>query len=468
MKKKLQQIAVNHKRKTNPIRFASGLFALTLLGQVYHAFNYEYFISSGMIDVFLASVCKVIFVIVDSVNDILFGMLSEKTRSRWGKRIPWLVGGTPFFIFFVIFCYFPNNSFGWTRGGYFFYYLFFSLMIENCSTVLYINYNAIFPVTFRDEGERTKTSSFKHVFELAAMGICYVGTPFLIQAGWSYMHVGLLYGLVFLMVMVFCISGIHVDKKQENIDIKTNVRYSLKNTIKDVIHNKPFVIYNVTQSFFNAVLGVLVSIYPRYCIYVLNAEPVHQGALMGALFGSLLLSIPVWNVIVRKYGFRRAYKISYTFLPFALFALTFPTSWWQALIILIFAGPMIGGLLITPDLMSTELIDIDKMKNGISREASFASLGSLINRISLIFSAMVMPILSIAFGFKSGTEPGPNPGLAFRILTGVFLGVLAAIGTLFCYYYIKISKKDSEALKERNKTLKIEEEKEEKEKKEHD
>lgn len=441
------------KKLTNPIRFASGLFALTLLGQVYHGFNYSYFVESGLVDVFLATVCKIIFTIVDSLNDIVFGILSEKTKSRWGKRIPWLVGGTPFFLFFVVFCYFPSASYNWSKAAVFIYYLIFSLMIENSSTVLYINYNATFPVAFRTQEERTKTASFKHVFELAAMGICYILTPILISAGWSYLYVGLLYGVFFIGIMIYCITGIKVDKSQENIDIKTDQRYSFKKTLHDVVHNKPFLVYNITHSFFTAVLGILVSVYPMYCKYVLKTDTFYNGVLMGVLFGSLLLSIPIWNIIVRKMGFRRAYKISYTCLPFALFSLTFPNNWWQATILLIFVGPLIGGLLLTPDLMSTELIDIDKMKYGISREASFASIGSLISRISLIISAIIMAVLSFAFGYKSGTEPGPNPELAFRILTGVMLGVVSAIGTLCCYYYIHISKKDSVALKEHVKKL---------------
>ena len=326
-------------------------------------------------------------------------------------------------------------------------------MIENCSTVLYINYNAIFPVAFRTQEERTVTASFRKLFELIAMGVCFIITPMLTSNGLTLFHVGLIYGAIYLVIMIYSITGIRIDKTKENVDIRTDTRYSFKNTLLDVIHNKPFLVYNITHSFFTAVLGILVSIYPMYCKYVLKTNSFFNGILMGVLFGSLILSIPLWNIIVRKIGYRRAYKISYTCLPFALFSLTFPNNWWQAMIILLIVGPSIGGLLLTPDLMSTELIDIDKMKHGISREASFASIGSLLNRISLVISAIVMAITSYALGYKSGSEPGNNPELAFRMLVGVMLAVVSGIGTLCCYYYIKISKEDSDKLKEHNKKL---------------
>lgn len=434
------------KRKTNSLRFATGLFAFTLLGQLYHGFNLAYFVDSGLIDIFLSTVCKVLFIITDSVNDLFFGMLSEKTKSRWGKRLPWLVGGVPFFIFFVVFCYFPNASFNWSSGGFFIYYLVFSLMIENCSTVLYTNYNALFPVLFVTDDERSKTSTFKHVLELIAMGICYVCTPALREAlGGSLFKVGLIYGAIFLVVMVFCISGIRQPKTSKEEE-KQGKKYRFVDTVKDVLANKTFVLYHLTQSFFTAILGLIVSLYPMYCQYVLKANGFHQSILMGCFFGSLLVSLPIWFLIVKKRGFRFTYKLSYSLLPIGLLLLAFPTNWWQGMIILVFVGPCAGGLMITPDLMATELIDIDKMKHGISREASFASMGSLISRISLIISAIAMALFSFAFGYRNGNDPGPNPGLAFRFLMGIFLAIIAAIGVIFCYFYINKSRADSNAL----------------------
>ncbi len=103
--------------------------------------------------------------------------------------------------------------------------------------------------------------------------------------------------------------------------------------------------------------------------------------------------------------------------------------------------------MLSPDMMSAELIDIDKMKYKISREASFNSIGSLISRVSLIVSAIAMSALSFAFGYESGSNPGPNPELAFRAMCGVMFPIICACGTLFCYKYIKISNKDSQDLK---------------------
>ena len=71
-------------RRTSPFRFATGLFALTLLTQLFHGFNISYYVDyTGIVSIYLASICKIIFVIVDGLNDIFFGALSEKTKSKW-------------------------------------------------------------------------------------------------------------------------------------------------------------------------------------------------------------------------------------------------------------------------------------------------------------------------------------------------------------------------------------------------
>lgn len=440
---------IRKKRQTNPLRFATGLFALTLITQLFHGFNVSYYVDiTGMVSLYLASVCKIIFVIVDGVNDIIFGALSEKTRSRWGKRLPWLVGGLPFLALFILMAYAINSSAPFSATGFFIYYLLISIMIENASTVMYINYGALYPVLFITDGERTKCSGYRHLLEMVAMGICYVCTPLLYNLIQSYFIIGLIYTVVYMGVMWFCISGIHPNGQE---DVKLQKPYSLLKTFKDVWHNKPFMIYHLAQSFFQAILGLIVSIYPMYCRYVLGIDgqtnAALMAALMAALFGSLVVSIPVWFKVISRYGFRRTWKICFTALPIGLFFLTFPTNWWQGVIVLMLVGPFVAGLMITPDMMSAELIDIDKMKYHISREASFNSIGSLISRFSLIVSAIALAALSFAFGYESGTNPGPNPGLAFRAMCGIFLPIICVCGTLFAYIYLKISKGDSNELK---------------------
>ena len=280
------------------------------------------------------------------------------------------------------------------------------------------------------------------------MGICNILTPILVKAGLTYFNIGLMYGLVFFISTIYAITGFKNNGEENNI-VKED-KQPLLLTLKQILLNKSFIFFNFTQSFFNAIMSLLVTLYPMYCTYVINVDGVQQALIIGALFVSLMGSIPLWNKFIKKKGARLAYKISYTLLPFGLLLFTFPTKWWHAIIICILVGPIASGLLISPDILGSELIDIDKIKYHISREASYSSLGSLVSRISVIITSIAMLFASVAFGYNSGTDPGPNPSLAFRMMMGVILAIIGAIGTVLCYTYLRKSKKEYDKLRQYN------------------
>ena len=66
------------KKQSLVLRYALGMFALTLVGQLYHSFSYSYYVDKeALISLSLATASKVIFILVDGVNDVIFGYLSE-------------------------------------------------------------------------------------------------------------------------------------------------------------------------------------------------------------------------------------------------------------------------------------------------------------------------------------------------------------------------------------------------------
>ena len=99
------------KKQSLVLRYALGMFALTLVGQLYHSFSYSYYVDKeALISLSLATASKVIFILVDGVNDVIFGYLSEKTKSKMGKRLPWIIYSFPFFPLCVLLTYVLNHT----------------------------------------------------------------------------------------------------------------------------------------------------------------------------------------------------------------------------------------------------------------------------------------------------------------------------------------------------------------------
>jgi GPH family glycoside/pentoside/hexuronide:cation symporter len=449
---------LKRKKGTSALGYACAIFGITLITQLFQGYNFSYYNNDeAMVDMNWATAAKIIFVIVDWLNDIVFGTWSERTKNtKYGKRIPWIVGDLLVLPIFVIATFAVSHSTGWGLAGFAAYYIIISISFENSSTVMYVNYNATFPTLFHSTNSRSKCATYKHLFEFLAMAVCYSVTPILTgECHIPYWIVGCIYAGAYLVSMIVFFFTTNIEDDVKTI-AQDEVKYSFKDTIKDCLKDKSFIVYNVAMSFFTAIMSIAVTMYPMYCQYVLGYQIGGGGGYLQSLvficfFASVIISIPIWYIFIRKIGFIRVWLICFTALPFALLLLLIPSpanGSYMGPITWTLCGPFIGGLMLTPDMLFAELVDIDRLKHHTAREAALGSVGTLIGRISVIISVVISALITYAFQYQSGTQPGPNPELAFRVTFGAFLPLIAACGTFFAYFYIRISRKDRMVLHE--------------------
>jgi GPH family glycoside/pentoside/hexuronide:cation symporter len=440
---------LSRKKGTSPLGYATALFGITILTQLFHAYNFSYYVDGGLVDMGWATACKIIFIVVDWLNDVIFGALSEKTHSKWGKRMPWIIGDLLLLPVFVVASYAVSKGDGWSMASFAAFYILISVSLENSSTVMYTNYNALFPTLFTSTASRAKTASYKHVLEIVAMGLCYVLTPILLKS-FSYLVIGFFYTGIYLLSMLVFFLTINIKDDVKAVEADTE-KYSFKEAVKDCFKDKPFVLFNVAQSFFAAIMSIAVTLYPMYCKYVLNVDGWQQSVVFICFFGAMMAFIPVWYRLIRKFGYVHVWLASFIGLPLVLFTFAIPQpayGFWSGCIVCALVGIFFGGLMLSPDMLFAELIDIDRIKHHIAREAALGSISTLIQRISVIVAAVVTALITYAFDYQSGTNPGPNPTLAFSITFGVFMPIIGICGALFAIWYVKASRKDRMVLHE--------------------
>lgn len=441
----------NRNKPSSKLGFALFLFGLTFLTQLYHGFSTVYM--TNIMSITYASLCKIIFVIVDWLNDIIFGYLSEKTHSKHlGKRVPWLLSGALFLPIFVILTYVVSKDTNFSAVGFLLWYLIISISLENVSTIMYTNYNALYPTLFTTGKQRSEVAAYKHGFEVIGMIACYLLTPILVtDCKLPYYVVGIIYSVVYLITLFIFFKSININDDIQAVELETE-KFSYLQTFKDVLKEPSFIVFNVAQSFYSAILALIVSLYTFYCQFVINASGWQQSLCLGMFFLSLLCSMPLWYVLIRKVGHTKAWLISFIGLPISTLLFLIPNDFVSGMICCFFIGPFIGGLMVCPDMIAAELIDIDKLKHRVSREAALGSISSLIGRISVILTTIITAILASAFGFESSDNPGSNPALTFKICFGVMIPIIAILGLCFAIIYYKISKKERLALSALKKT----------------
>lgn len=107
--------------------------------------------------------------IADAINDPVVGFLSDRTRSPWGRRLPWMLAGTlPFGLIYCLQWAVPHFSDdrGLNNGCLFAYYVAIGILFNLAFTAVNLPYTALTPELTQDYNERTKLNSFRFAFSI--------------------------------------------------------------------------------------------------------------------------------------------------------------------------------------------------------------------------------------------------------------------------------------------------------------
>lgn len=121
--------------------------------------------------------------IADAINDPIVGMLSDRTRTRWGRRLPWMLAGAiPFGILFFLQWIVPNFSDDPSVNNWwlFAYYVLISILFNLAYTAVNLPYTALTPELTQDYDERTSLNSFRFAFSIGAGSILSLILAFLV------------------------------------------------------------------------------------------------------------------------------------------------------------------------------------------------------------------------------------------------------------------------------------------------
>lgn len=157
---------------------------------------------------------SVLFVgkVSDAINDPIIGMMSDRTSTKWGRRIPWIIfSAIPFgLIFFLqwIVPHFSDNS-SLNNTLLFIYYLIIGIVFNIFYTAVNLPYQALTPELTQDYNERTSLNSFRFSFSIGAsiFSLILAGIVFQIFQGsdqQKYIILGLICSIFAIIPLFWC------------------------------------------------------------------------------------------------------------------------------------------------------------------------------------------------------------------------------------------------------------------------
>ena len=398
--------------RNSPIVYGIGTMALMIMTQAFSGYYMFYYVDVLGLAVTLAAVVNVIYAIWDAVNDPLMGYISDNTRTRWGRRRPWLLAGLPFYLLFMVLFFSVPEPF---RQGtnLFWYALIMIFLFESASTIMNTNYGALFPELFQGFSVRARASAYTHGFGMVGELLGFSLTPIIYsQFGFTGMAL-LLAGFAGLILFASIVKIAEDPKSQQQ------TTFDWKEALQDVLRDRPFWHFTVVATFLFFTTGIFTLAIPFWAKYTLRASPQSPALIFSIVFISAILMVSPWSMLVRKWGIRRTWLWAIALMIIAAIELGFANTLVSGAAGALIAGVALGGIKVCRELVLADLVDRSLSRTGHRREGVYYSLSRLLARLSKILETLSLVLLSVLFGYVSGENPGPDPENAFRFLMSV-------------------------------------------------
>ena len=415
------QTSTHEVKPTRPIRYAIGMFGTSIPINMFKAFAAFFYIDKlGLITTKNFSLILLIYTFIDAIDNPVYGFLSDRTHTRWGRRRPWFIIGAPLLV--LCFILFFNPPAALAPGSAFSYVLIMYILTGTLDSLINANYGALFPDLFRTEKVRAKTNALRQVFQFVAMIISIALTPVITEAI-GYSTTAFIYGGISIAVIFFMAFGCHEDPA--NLE---RPKPSLFGSIKAILINPKFWIYGITNAAFFAALGLVQAGVPFYVKYHLGEEGGLAATIMlGVTILTTILFIPLWVKIIKKMTLMPAWRTALIVISISVIPLLFTKTLIPATIVVVAFGLGLAGVSTTMDIVAARILDEDRIKYGVQREGTYTSLIGVLNKSSGLFISLAYFLVAQFFGFENGQNPGQSPGAAARFLTVLFPIVLLAI-----------------------------------------
>ena len=367
-----------------------------------------------------------VYTFIDVLDNPVYGFLSDRTRTRWGRRRPWLVIGTPLLVLGLIAFYSPVDFLA--GNALLAYAMAFYIFTGTLDSVINANYAALFPELFTDDTSRAKTNAMRQAFQLVAMIISIALTPIVTNA-LGYSTTAIIYGVLGGVVILY----MSLTAKEKEIK-PSEEKPRLWDSIKTIVTNRNFWIAGLTNAFYSAAMSLVLAGLPFFVKYTLQI-PDSQSTI---LFASVLLiaigSVVLWAWLVRKFRLIPILRIALGALAISFIPLFFASDLVSAIVGSILVGFGFAGVITTMDLIGARIMDEDTRKYNLRREGIYSNALGFMNRLSGLFTSLAFLLLFRLFGFESGDNPGAQPGTASRFLLTVFPMVMMVVSLGFSFF----------------------------------
>ena len=397
--------------------------------------------------------------IFDGITDPVVGFISDRWKTRWGRRKPFVLLGTPIYIFGICMLFIPPITFreisflGFTFSSGYPWMLIMLVITYVGSTIKDVPYSAWGAELSPNYNERTLVTSWREGFSVTGSLIGAFTPAIIFFFGYAkptdaVFFLSLAIAIIMPVVIANAMISVPEFKQQEH----NQARLRLKESFQYVWQNEPYrrlVIVFLFSTIGSAMTNTLSFFFVKH---VLLAGDLY-GFYLAPYFVSQLIAIPLWFKLSRHIGKHRAtmaaigwYALWSCFIPLIAIA---PLVWFDAfqihvilaflpdaayqsavtyfegiptgkflffIIIMCLKGSAIGALSALPYAMAADVVDVDTTMTGKRQGGAYFSIWSMTRKLAYALGLFVGTSLVVFWGFDSLADPLNTTNTPFALL----------------------------------------------------
>jgi GPH family glycoside/pentoside/hexuronide:cation symporter len=386
----------------------------------------------------------------DAVNDPLFGLISDRIHSRWGRRrVLLLFGAVPLGVSFAMMWLVPP----WEPLALTAYYALAFILFDTVFTAVHVGYNALTPEMTPDYDERSSLNGYRMVFSISGtLGAIILATVLgwvLTDARLHFAIVGVSLGLASMLppLIVFAVTR---EAATEGAAEPLLVRDALRATLS----NRPFWLVMGLYLLSWTTASILAANLVYFANYYLRV-PEQANYFVLVAQGAAIAFIPLWVWVARRLDKRRAFMlgtVSWIVVLLGIFVLQ-PDQVGLAYLLAALSGSGIATAYVLPWSMVPDIIEYDELNTGQRREGSYYAFASFFQKLATGAALWAMGQALAVTGYLTPASGEPLPAQpveavqAIRLFMGPVPVVLLALAILFAWRY-PISRERHRALRD--------------------
>ncbi len=385
------------------------------------------------------ALASTIYAVWNAINDPLFGYITDSTRFKSGRRIPYMRFTAPFLALTFILVWFAPSGVG--DRTLFLWMLGTMLLYDTCYTMIGLVYSALLPEVTESDAERNSLQISSSLFGLLGMILGFlIPDMFRPKAGTSFSFLPMQISMVVIGVLGATFIIITTLKVKERPEFhRVDKPLPLGTAIRYTFTSRSFLIL-VAQNFMSILMQALILGMLFYLAdYVMQMSTI---VLLICVFIPLIIGVPLTTLIRARLGVVSAQQLLLLIAGVALLLIPMvPTP--LILACLVVAGFGLSGPQTLTNVLFAQVADEDELRSGVRREGAFFGVNALLTKPAQSVALMLIPFVLEATEFvtreaNQGQIYLDQPASAIfgiKALIGLIPGAALILGAILLIWY---------------------------------